>query len=184
MLYRLAACQHWIKISASECFVWVCNGEFGAVLHFTRHWFPSFSLCSVPEMLVYISDVRGLWQRLLISSYLSDNSNTQLVNSPVGVPSDMDCHVCFWDVLLKTSVGLGEIKPKYFACVLFPCIRKGFVAFRTWCGSSEHILWFHCYSQQFLSIEMSSYGYWMATAAPCREAVRGVNCWMMYVFKL
>lgn len=53
----------------------------------TNTQFPSFSSCSVPEVLLDIPDVRGLWQRLLISCYFSDNN--KLVNSPVGVPAWM-----------------------------------------------------------------------------------------------
>lgn len=43
----------------------------------TNTLLPSFSFPSVPDMSLYIPDIRGLWQRLLIS-YLSDNNKAQL----------------------------------------------------------------------------------------------------------
>lgn len=49
--------------------------------------------------VIYITDVRRLWQRLLIFCCFSYNN--KLVNSPAGVPSNVDGHVYFWDVLLK-----------------------------------------------------------------------------------
>lgn len=118
MAHLLYTCKVRGKVSSDNCFTnWQpasTGSKFQPRNVLCEFSMESFVLCCVSQhsflhsfyvlfqrrYFTYLN-VRASWQRLLISCYLSDNNDAQLVNSPVGVPSKMDDHMYFWDVLLK-----------------------------------------------------------------------------------